>query len=125
MVGCSPCSEEHDDGLAVIGYVDDFLGLDGDVVERLEYLITPVADPLVAVKGASNREISGVPDLGSLVTKAERRHPVLLKPSHQRRTISTFSCDIAYSDSPAALRASLSAKNIPTLITCPSLISPS
>ncbi len=24
-----------------------------------------------------------------------------------RRTISTFSCDIAYSDSPAALRASL------------------
>jgi hypothetical protein len=67
MVGCSPGSEEHDDGLAVIGYVDDFLGLDGDVVEGLPYLITPVADPLVAVEGAPNREVRRHPDLDSLV----------------------------------------------------------
>ena len=46
MGGSCQGSEEHDDGLAAVGHVNDFLELYGGVVERLEYLITPVAHPL-------------------------------------------------------------------------------
>jgi hypothetical protein len=95
MVGCPPGSEEHNDGLAIVGYVDDFLGFDGDVVEGLEHLITPVADPSGAVKGSSNREVRRFLISMRSSQRLSGGIPVLLKPSHQRRTISTFSCDIA------------------------------
>ena len=52
-------------------------------------------------EGSSESEL----DIG--IKSTRRRHPKsLFESAYARRTISTFSCDIAYSDSPAAVRAS-------------------
>ena len=75
MWGRSPSSKEHDNGLTVVGYVDDLLCFDDGIVDYLEYLITPLPHSLVAVEGASHREVGRVSDFDSLVAEAERWHP--------------------------------------------------
>jgi hypothetical protein len=75
VVGSSPGSKEHEDGLTVVAYVDDLLGFYDGIVDYLEDLITPLLNTLVAMEGASHREVRRVSDLDLLVAEAERWHP--------------------------------------------------
>ena len=87
-------AQGHDDGLAV-GSLND--ALDGDVVvlDHVEDFRSPFRDPGMVVVIARERKlvrnsISICPSQSS-----SGGSPSSLNPAHHRRTISTFSCDIA------------------------------
>jgi hypothetical protein len=91
-------------------HVHDVLRLHPRVIEYVEHLVTPAANAVMPLVETADRKSGGFRISISSAQSTSGGMPSSLNPSHQRRTASTFSSDIAYSDSPAASRASFGSR---------------
>jgi hypothetical protein len=124
----SPLALISDQRDHLITRVDHILKLEVEVTPRRKpvppvspYALVPVVDPHDVV-GQPSDHSRRIPFNLRVI---ELEGPLMLavrEPLQQVRTISTFSCDIAYSESPAASRAFAWSKKYSILVIRPSRI---